>query len=218
MTEQNLPIHIRTVDFIKSATRPQHFPEPDLPEVAFAGRSNVGKSSLINAMVGRRQLVKVSGTPGRTQLINFFQVNESLSLVDLPGYGFARVPDGVKRSWGKMIEAYLAQRPSLVAVVVIMDLRRGIQEDDLQLIEALPHYGIQPVLVFTKADKFKNNARMTRRRQIAKQNGMNTNELVLVSSLKRTGLDRLWMRIRNLCGIDAQGNLIVSDLPQGEEE
>lgn len=217
MTEQNMPIHIKTVDFIKSATRPQHFTEPDLPEIAFAGRSNVGKSSLINAMVGRKGLVKVSRTPGRTQLINFFQLNDSLSIVDLPGYGFARVPDGVKRSWGKMIEAYLSQRTSLVAVVVIMDLRRGIQEDDLQLIEALPHYGIQPILVFTKSDKFKNNARATRRREIARKNGMNTNELMLVSSLKRTGLDKLWMRIRNLCGIDANGDLIVSDFTSEEE-
>lgn len=201
---ENMPIILRKVEFVQSATRPEHYPPANKPEVAFAGRSNVGKSSLINALVRRRKLVKVSGTPGRTQLVNFFNVNDELSVVDLPGYGFARVPDSVKRTWGKMIEGYFAHRDTLCAVVVIMDLRRGVQADDIQLIEALPHYGIQPILVFTKADKFKRNARMQRRREIAKGFGVRPQELTLVSSTKHFGLEEVWRRILLLTGADRE--------------
>ncbi len=197
----NMP-HIKTVEFVKSGTRPQHFPEGDLPEVAFAGRSNVGKSSLINALVGRKSLVKVSGTPGRTQLVNFFEVNNALSLVDLPGYGFAKVPEPVRRKWGKMIEGYFASRGTLRAVVVIMDLRRGVEEDDMQLIEALPHYGIQPILAFTKGDKFKRNARKNRVHEIAEEIGARPKDIIVTSATKRTGLDVLWKRIIDLSGAE----------------
>lgn len=191
----SFPIKFRKIEFIKSATRPEHYPPPIAREVAFAGRSNVGKSSLINALLRRKSLVKVSRTPGRTQLINFFNVNDELYLVDLPGYGFARVPDEVQESWSKMIEDYLATRSTLCAVVVIMDLRRGVEDDDLQLIEALPHFGLQPVLVFTKADKFKKNARKRRRAEIAGEFGVDPGELILTSSTKNTGLAELWHRL-----------------------
>ena len=159
------PIVLRKVEFVKSATHPRHYPPAEMREIAFAGRSNVGKSSLINGLLQRKNLVKVSNTPGRTQLLNFFQVNDELSIVDLPGYGFAKVPHEVKDKWGKMIENYLKTRETLCAVIVLMDLRRGIQEDDIQLIEALPFFQIQPILVFTKADKYKRNARLQRRRE-----------------------------------------------------
>ena len=199
---ENLPITLRSVEFIKSATKPSQYPEPIFKEIAFAGRSNVGKSSLINALVHRNSLVKVSSTPGRTQLINFFRINDELSLVDLPGYGFAKVPLSVKEKWGQMIEGYLASRETLVAVVVIMDLRRGIQEDDMQLIEALPHFGIQPILVFTKADKYKRNARKQRRKEIAEEFGVEPSELILTSSTKKFGLADVWKRILDISAIE----------------
>lgn len=195
-------VTLRSVEFIKSATKPVQFPPPVLPEIAFAGRSNVGKSSLINALVNRRSLVRVSSTPGRTQLINFFEVNGALSLVDLPGYGFARVPTHVRRSWGPMIEGYFASRETLAAVVMIMDLRRGPEDDDMQLIHALPHYGVAPILVFTKADKLKGNKLRNQRRAIADQFGVKPSEIVLTSSTARTGLEEVWTRIVSMSGAD----------------
>ena len=193
--DRPFPIVLREVKFIRSCTTPAAFPQTGLPEVAFAGRSNVGKSSLINALVRRKGLVKVSNTPGRTQLVNFFQVNDDLSVVDLPGYGFAKVPMEVKETWGDMIEGYLSTRETIEAVVVLMDVRRGAQEDDIQLIEALPFFGIQPILVFTKADKLKGNALRQRRRELAEHLQTSPSDILLTSTHLRSGLHELWERI-----------------------
>ncbi len=138
---------VKSADFVTSAVKPSQYPEALHPEAAFAGRSNVGKSSLINTLVNRKRLVKTSATPGRTQLINFFTVNDRLSLVDLPGYGYAKVPASVRRKWGPMIETYLKGRETLKAVVLIMDVRRipGIEEqnfiDWLELLPQITHFG-----------------------------------------------------------------------------
>ncbi|MGM0557796.1 MAG: ribosome biogenesis GTP-binding protein YihA/YsxC [Myxococcota bacterium] len=192
---------VKKVEFIKSAKEPAHFPPADLPEVAFAGRSNVGKSSLINTLVNRRKLVKTSGKPGHTQLINFFNLNDELYLVDLPGYGFAKVPEDVRNAWGPMIEGYLGNRPNLDVLVCIMDLRRGVQEDDFELIHAAPHFGAQPVLVFTKADKLGKQARRQKQIDIANEFGVHADEIILFSSLKKTGVDAVWDRIETLTGL-----------------
>lgn len=192
---------ITKAEFIKSATKPSQFPPADRPEVAFAGRSNVGKSSLINTLLNRRDLVKVSGRPGRTQLLNFFNVNDTLNFVDLPGYGFAKVPLEVKRQWQPMIEGYLANRPNLIAMVCIMDFRRGVQEDDLALIHAAPHFKIQPILVFTKADKLKKQESQRKRFALAQDFGVKPEEILLFSSLKNTGVQPLWKRIEQLTGL-----------------
>jgi GTP-binding protein len=194
-------MQIRKAEFIKSATEPSQFPPPDHPEVAFAGRSNVGKSSLINTLLNRKKLVRVSGKPGHTQLVNFFNINDQLYFVDLPGYGFARVPEEVKDAWGPMIEGYLAARPNLAALVCIMDLRRGVEDDDLQLIEAAPHFGVQPILVFTKADKLSKQKRKQRQLDIANEFGVQAGEIILFSSLKGFGVDRVWRRIEELTGV-----------------
>lgn len=192
---------VKNVEFIKSATSPEHFPPPDRPEVAFAGRSNVGKSSLINTLVNRRKLVKTSGKPGHTQLVNFFDLNGELYLVDLPGYGYAKVPEEVKNAWGPMIEGYLANRPNLDVLVCIMDLRRGVEEDDLELIHAAPHFGVQPILVFTKADKLGKQARRQKQLDIANEFGVHADEIILFSSLKNVGVDAVWNRIETLIGL-----------------
>ncbi len=193
---------IKNSAFIKSAIKPSHYPEWDLPEVAFAGRSNVGKSSLINTLLMRKALVKVSRTPGRTQHINFFTVqlgdDRELSLVDLPGYGFARVPAKIKSEWGTMVDSYLGRR-LLKALVIVMDVRRGMEDDDRQLIEALPHFGVQPILVFTKADKLSRNKAHQRLVEITRDLKISNDDLILFSSHTRKGREKLWERIAELC-------------------
>jgi GTP-binding protein len=141
------------VSFLKSAIRPEHFPPSDRPEIAFAGRSNVGKSSLINRLVNSRKLARTSSRPGRTRSINFFSVGKTLYLTDLPGYGYAGVPLNVRRDWKKLVEAYLKKRVNLKAVVVIMDIRRNPGQGDLDLLNWLKAFQIKSIIVLTKVDK-----------------------------------------------------------------
>jgi GTP-binding protein len=144
---------IATAEFVGSAISPAQYPRQPLPEIAFAGRSNVGKSSLINTLVHRRNLVKTSSTPGKTQVINFFVVNQRFLLVDLPGYGYAKVPREIQASWRPMVETYLRQRATLRAVVHIVDLRHPPTPQDQQLRSWLLHHRLPVVTVATKADQ-----------------------------------------------------------------
>ena len=181
------------VEFIKSAFQEKHYPPPDRPEIAFAGKSNVGKSSLLNTLVNRRKLARTSSTPGRTQAINFFRFGKTLYLVDLPGYGFARVPIKVKKSWGQMVENYLRTRETLQAVVVILDIRRDPSSGDENLINWLNYYAIKPIVVLTKADKIS-------RQKTKKRTDLITTSLqavsfsapVIFSSHTRQGVEKLW--------------------------
>jgi GTP-binding protein len=145
------------VSFLESVFSHKSLPEPDLPEIAFAGRSNVGKSSLINCLVSRRNLVKTSSRPGKTQSLNFFLVDEQLRLVDLPGYGFARVSQETRSSWQNLVAGYLERRPNLACVVVIIDLRHEIKEQDRVMVDWLRHLGRNLIVVYTKADKLSGN-------------------------------------------------------------
>lgn len=147
------------VDFVTSVFKNSQLPSPEYPEIAFAGRSNVGKSSLINKMVNRRNLVKVSSKPGKTQSLNFFLVEESLYLVDLPGYGFAKVPKKIKNDWQGMITSYLEKRQSLCCVVVIVDLRHEAKVQDRELVAWLQMNNLPLLMVYTKADKLSRNQR-----------------------------------------------------------
>jgi GTP-binding protein len=184
------------VEFLISAFRETQYPPPDRPEVAFAGRSNVGKSSLINVLVNRKSLARTSAKPGRTQSINFFLVDESLYLVDLPGYGFARVPMKVKKSWQHMVETYLRKRSNLKAVVVILDIRREPTSGDIDLLNWLKHYGIHAVLVLTKADKLSRQQARKQASLIASELREECADALLVFSAKtRQGRAEIWERI-----------------------
>lgn len=196
-------MHVKTTEFIKSATRPAHYPEGDLPEIAFAGRSNVGKSSLINVLVNRKNLVRTSSTPGRTQLINFFAVNDAFTLVDLPGYGFAKVPLAVKKQWGPMMETYLSSRPNLRGVVLILDIRRTPRDEDLQMLDWLRTFAVAPLLVVTKCDKVSKNERERQLALIARELKVEKSALTPFSALSREGLEKIWERIEALLAGDS---------------
>ena len=184
-----------SAEFITSATRPAGYPESELPEVAFVGRSNVGKSSLINVLVNRKSLVRTSRTPGRTQLINFFTINGALTLVDLPGYGFAKVPLSVKKAWGPMIRTYLGERPNLRAVIFILDLRRTPNAEDLEMLDWLEEFEIPTIPVVTKADKLSKSEASRQLKVIAEVTGLPVEAFSLFSALSRQGREDVWERI-----------------------
>ena len=193
---------VHQAEFIKSAAKPKDYPPPNLPEVAFVGRSNVGKSSLINVLANRKGLVRTSSTPGRTQLINFFDINGILTLVDLPGYGYAKAPPDLRRQWGPMMEAYLSSRETLKAVVLILDIRRIPSDGDLQMLKWLEAYQIPPVLVLTKCDKLSKNEQARQRKVIADAIRRSPESLLSFSALSRDGRDRVWQQITDLLTAD----------------
>jgi GTP-binding protein len=192
---------IKTAEFVTSATEPSQYPPALLPEIAFAGRSNVGKSSLINTLVNRKRLVKTSSTPGRTQLINFFDINQQMGFVDLPGFGYARVPRAVKKKWGPMIETYLSGRETLKGVVVIMDIRRIPGQEELNLLGWLDHYSITGISVLTKTDKLSKNKQAKQHHLIAQAFERPKNDFILFSAKSRRGRDTLWNTILSLVEI-----------------
>lgn len=189
------PKHAR---FVAGVAEAGQLPRLSHPEIAFAGRSNVGKSSLLNRLVGHRGLARVSKTPGRTQQINFFVIDERLTFVDLPGYGFARVPATVQQQWKILVERYLNGRGNLCAVVVIVDLRRGIQSDDRVLIEYLQAHSVPVILVATKADKLAYGERQRRAAALMTERRAGVRAVVLASSHSGEGMPRLWAEIEPL--------------------
>ena len=189
---------IKSAEFITSATKPDQYPPVKYPEMAFAGRSNVGKSSLINTLVNRKRLVKTSSTPGRTQLINFFDINNRITFVDLPGYGYAKVPTAVRKKWGPMIETYLSGRRSLKGVVVIMDIRRVPREEEHNLIAWLEHYSIARILVLTKTDKLSKTSQDKQRAAVARSLDVDSSELIMFSTKSRKGREDVWDQIVSL--------------------
>ncbi len=190
------PLVIRTAEFVKSAVRPGHYPAEEGPEVAFAGRSNVGKSSLINCLVQRKKLVRVSQTPGLTQTLNFFLINGAFGLVDLPGYGYAKVSESVRSQWGPMVESYLTTRSVLRGLVHIMDIRHPPTPEDLQLWHWCRDRGIPVVPVLTKADKISSNRRVSHRARAAASLGVEPSGMVLFSATTRMGREELLARLR----------------------
>jgi len=192
---------IKSAEFITSAVKKSHYPPEGLSEIAFAGRSNVGKSSLINTLVNRKHLVKTSSTPGRTQLINFFEINNKLTFVDLPGYGYAKVPVSVRKKWGPMIETYLSTRRTLKGVVIIMDIRRLPREEEQNLIGWLAHFSIAGILVLTKTDKLSKTNIVKQQAAIVRALAVEKEDVILFSAKTRRGRDAVWDAILTLTNL-----------------
>ncbi len=182
---------IKKVEFIKSCYSLKDLPEDNLPEIAFAGRSNVGKSSLLNAIMGRKKLVKVSSRPGFTQSLNFFLVNGSAYLVDLPGYGYAKAPRNVIKRWQKLVEGYLSRRKSLKGVVCIFDIRRKLDDLDLNLVEYLLFMKLRPWVVLNKADKLSGSKIASKLRETSIMLPRDLSEPLVVSSRTGKGVKEL---------------------------
>jgi len=191
-------MHVKSAEFIKSAVKPDQYPPAGPPEIAFAGRSNVGKSSLINTLLNRKRLVKTSSTPGRTQLLNFFDINGNTVFVDLPGYGYAKVPARIKSNWGPMVEKFLSTRQTLKGVVLILDIRRTPKEAETDFINWLLDHSIPVILVLTKADKLSKSKRINQINAIAKELGITAADLLCFSAKTRMGLSDVWAAIDHL--------------------
>lgn len=192
---------INSVEFILSAAQPKQFLSQEVPEVAFAGRSNVGKSSLLNVLVQRKSMAKTSKTPGKTRLVNFFDVRVDryhLRLVDLPGYGFTKAKPGKREEWGKLIEAYITGRPNLRLVCSLIDCRHEPAELDIHLLDWLHQEGVPFLVVLTKADKLSRSQLARSEKMIRSSAGLpETIPVVPFSSPKRLGRDQLWREILN---------------------
>lgn len=186
------------VSFLLSAFDRSHWPDEGAPEIAFVGRSNVGKSSCLNTLVGRKGVARVSKTPGRTQSINFFDVKREgrhMRFADLPGYGFAKVPRSVQSKWEAMVGSYLAERESLALVVVLVDLRRDPTDLDAHMVRWLADEGVPGLVVLTKSDKISKNKRLKHQAAICRGLEVARDDSMLFSSLNKDGRVDLWHRI-----------------------
>lgn len=174
------------------AVRAAQYPPDDLPEIAFAGRSNVGKSSLLNLITGRKSLARVSGSPGKTRTINFYRCNDRFRIVDLPGYGYAKISRSESEKWGAMMESYLEGRENLIKVVQLVDIRHKPSEQDVQMYEYLKYFELDGIVVATKADKIGSNEKKRAINLIGDTLGMSEDDIIIpVSSLKRSGHEEL---------------------------
>lgn len=183
---------IKKSDIEAVAVKPSQYPPDNLKEIAFAGRSNVGKSSLLNLITGRKKLAKVSGSPGKTRTINFYLINDAFRIVDLPGYGYAKVSKSVSQDWGGMMEKYLQGRENLIKVIQLVDIRHQPSKQDVEMYEYLRYYGLDGIVVATKADKVSRNQIPKQIKQIRQTLGLEKEDIVIpVSALKRTGYEEL---------------------------
>ena len=181
------------------AVKASQYPPEDIPEIAFAGRSNVGKSSLLNLITGRKSLARVSGSPGKTRTINFYRCNDEFRIVDLPGYGFAKVSRSESEKWGAMIEGYLENRSTLLKVVQLVDIRHKPSAQDVQMYDYLKYYGLDGIVAATKADKLGTNEKAKALKQIRQTLGMGKGDILIpVSALKRTGDEELLDAMQDL--------------------
>lgn len=184
---------VNSAEIVISAVKPAQYPDVDMPEFALAGRSNVGKSSFINKMLGRKSLARTSSKPGKTQTLNFYLINEAFHFVDVPGYGYAKVSKKEREAWGKMIETYITSREQLKAVVLLVDLRHPPTADDRLMYDFLKHYNITCIIVATKADKIP-KSKWQKHVKITKETLQlhEEDQLVMFSSETGEGKDKAW--------------------------
>lgn len=184
---------VKKSELLITAARKEQYPETTVPELAFAGKSNVGKSSMINALVNRKSLARTSSSPGKTQTINFYNVNDALSLVDLPGYGYAKVSKTEKEKWGKMIETYLSSREQLKEVILLVDIRHEPNANDIQMYEWIKSYGYTGFVIATKADKISKAQRIKQISIIKKiLNIDDINLITAFSSSEKLNVEKVW--------------------------
>ncbi|MFZ4792750.1 MAG: ribosome biogenesis GTP-binding protein YihA/YsxC [Blastocatellia bacterium] len=186
---------VKSAKFMLAVTDPVSFPRDPLPQVVFMGRSNVGKSSLLNSLLGVKGLARTSSTPGRTQTINFFLIDQSFYFVDLPGYGYAKTSKENRRQWGQLIESYLAERPQLVLSILLVDARHEPTPLDLQMKSWLQHFGLPLLVVSTKVDKLSANERQRSLKQACKV--LEVDRVVPYSSATHEGASQVWEIIRS---------------------
>ncbi len=190
---------IKESSFVISAANPEQFPVDELPEIAFVGRSNVGKSSLINMLINRKNLARTSSTPGKTQLVNFYDIDGLFRFVDLPGYGYARVSKSKQKNWADIIDSYLDGRSNLLEVFLLVDLRHPPNEDDLLMYDWLKKRGFNGIVLATKQDKIKNSQLMKHKNQLIKALEIPSKDhLFLVSAQSRYGKYQIWDMINDL--------------------
>ena len=188
--------------FFTSVADTRHLPPPLFPEVAFAGRSNVGKSSLMNKLLDRKQLVKTGKTPGKTRLLNFFNVNDQAMFVDLPGYGYAAVSKTERGKWGRLMESYFQKRNNLVMCLILVDIRRTFEEEEAGLYDLLLRYNVAPCIVLTKSDKLSKNQLLNNKVRISKDTGIPVDRLLHFSAVTGDGRDALRGVISDVVPID----------------
>ena len=192
-------LNVNKAEFIKSAAQPKQFINSSIPAVAFAGKSNVGKSSLINGLLNRKSLARTSAQPGKTQTINFYNINDSLYFVDLPGYGYAKVSVEVKAKWGKMIERYLKKSPMLKCVFLLIDIRHEPSDNDRMMYDWIVSNGYHPVIIATKLDKIKRSQVQKQVKLVRDGLGMDKDGTVIpFSAQTRQGRDEIWTLIEKL--------------------
>ncbi len=190
---------IKKAEMEAVAVKKNQYPEDNTAEIAFAGRSNVGKSSLLNLLTNRRSLARVSGNPGKTRTINFYRINDAFRIVDLPGYGYAKLSKSVTENWGAMMEAYFQNRQGLKKVVQLVDIRHAPSAQDQQMYDYLRHYGLDGIVVATKADKVSRNELQKCIKTIRQTLKLGPEDLVIpVSALKKTGYEELLAEIEKL--------------------
>jgi GTP-binding protein len=193
-------MEIKTATYELTAFKPEHYPKHDLPEIALVGRSNVGKSSLINVLVNRKNLAKQSSTPGKTRGLNFYNIDHRLYFVDLPGYGYAKVSKGDKEFWGRMIETYLNTREQLRLIIMMVDIRHRPTVDDQTMYHWLIGENKPNLVVAAKLDKITRSQAPKRLKDIRETLGLNEDALVSFSARTKQGREEIWNRIREIIG------------------